>query len=184
MIQVFIAAIPIVLQVLHSAHVGPDVVEIANIGQVYLMTFLAHISHILQPLDVGIYRSLKSNWSKVMNTYMIQHPNDMPNRSNVHDLFMPAFLEGITPLNFVNSFRKAGACLFDPSAIPNKALAPCKPTDSFLSTSSTTPIRKVPFDCCQISPTTVTKDLTQDETEVIDRLLGIPMLLNTGEKLE
>lgn len=175
----FIGAIPdvrpiVLLMDSHGAHVGPDVVELAKKQQVYLMTFPAHTSHILQPLDVGVYKSLKSNWSKVMNTYMLQHPNDMPNRSNFHELFTPAFLESFTPLNIVHCFKKAGACPFDPSAILNEALAPSKLTDSSLTTPSTTPIRKLPFGSGQTTPSTVTKDLTADETEAIERLLEVP----------
>lgn len=130
----FIKSVPdlrplVLLMDSHSSHVGPEVINMAKENQVYLMTFPAHTSHLLQPLDVGVYKPLKSHWSKQINNYMIEHPEVKPSRTNFHELFTPAFLSSFTPDNIRNAFKKSGVLPLNPNAIAPEALAPSKVTD-------------------------------------------------------
>lgn len=107
--QFFIQTIPenrpvLLLMDSHSSHVTPEVIRLAKQNQIYLFTFPAHTTHLLQPLDVGIYRSLKAAWSKTLNSYMLQHPNDKPNRYNFHSIFNEPYLNSFNISNIRNSF--------------------------------------------------------------------------------
>ncbi|XP_065639898.1 uncharacterized protein LOC136072595 [Hydra vulgaris] len=42
----------------HASHINMDVILLAKENEIYLFTFPAHTSHLLQPLDVGIYKPL------------------------------------------------------------------------------------------------------------------------------
>ncbi|XP_046681317.1 MFS-type transporter clz9-like [Homalodisca vitripennis] len=126
----------------HGSHVGPEVIELAKQNEIYLMTFPAHTSHLFQPLDVGVYKSLKSVWAKLLNNHMLLNPNNMPSRSHFHELFTPAFLESFTPLNIIHSFKKAGASPYNPNVLPAEALAPSRLTDRYGPSSPATRVRK------------------------------------------
>lgn len=127
----------------HSSHIGPEVISLAIENKIYLMTFPAHTSHLLQPLDVGVYRSLKINWSKQLNEYMIQHPIEKPNRTNFYELFNPAFIASFSKKNIVNAFRKAGVCPINHNAVSSEALMPSKLTDKPITSSESTKTEKI-----------------------------------------
>lgn len=122
----------------HCSHVTPAVIDLAKANSIYIITFPAHCSHILQPLDVGVYKSLKAHWSKSLNTYMRDHPFDRPNRSNFHQIFNTPFISSFSGTNIKNAFRKAGVVPLDRNAISQEALAPSKLTDKSVATSSLT----------------------------------------------
>ena len=48
----------------HSSHVSIELVELARKNDIYLLCLPSHTSHILQPLDVGCFKSFKANFSK------------------------------------------------------------------------------------------------------------------------
>lgn len=52
----------------HTPHINPNVKSLAKENQIFLFTFPAHTRHLLQPLDVGVYKPLKSNWAYSLNT--------------------------------------------------------------------------------------------------------------------
>lgn len=127
--QFFIKSIPsarpvILLMDSHASHINATVISLAKENDIYLFTFPAHTSHLLQPLDVGVYKSLKANWSKSLNDYMREHPTEKPNRQNFHTLLNPAFISSFCRSNITNAFRKCGSCPFDRNAIPKEAVAP------------------------------------------------------------
>jgi hypothetical protein len=50
----------------HASHMTPEILSLALENDIHLLTIPAHTTHLLQPLDVGVYRPLKesgeSNW--------------------------------------------------------------------------------------------------------------------------
>jgi len=46
----------------------------ARANDVTLLCLPAHTSHILQPLDVGVFKSFKANFNKTCGNYVRQHP--------------------------------------------------------------------------------------------------------------
>ena len=55
----------------HSSHLSIDVIEYARSNGLYLSS---HTSHILQPLDVGVFKSFKTYFSKVCRQYIAKNP--------------------------------------------------------------------------------------------------------------
>lgn len=80
----------------HASHINLDVITLAKENQIYLFTFPAHTSHLLQPLDVGVYKPLKSNWATSLNDYMRENPGDKPNRTTFHSILNPAFIKSFS----------------------------------------------------------------------------------------
>ena len=53
----------------HSTHVTLKVIEICQKNNVSLLCLPAHSSHILQPLDVGVYCHVKKVWRTILQEY-------------------------------------------------------------------------------------------------------------------
>ena len=80
----------------HASHINMDVILLAKENEIYLFTFPAHTSHLLQPLDVGIYKPLKSNWATSLNDFMRENPGEKPNRTTFHTILNPAFIKSFS----------------------------------------------------------------------------------------
>ena len=65
--QFFLQNIPptrpvLLLQDGHSSHISIELIELARQNDVHLLCFPAPTTHILQPLDVGVFKSFKENF--------------------------------------------------------------------------------------------------------------------------
>lgn len=134
-LQFFINAIPkerpvIVLMDSHASHISPAVIELAKQNEVHLFTFPAHTSHLLQPLDVGIYRPLKSAWNQSVNDYMREKNGEKPSRYNFNEIFTRAMVKSFSPTNIEHAFRKSGISPLNKNAIAPEAIAPAKFTET------------------------------------------------------
>ena len=54
----------------HGTHMSIELIELARSNGVHLLCLPSHTTHILQPLDVGIFKSFKSNFSKACSKYI------------------------------------------------------------------------------------------------------------------
>ena len=55
-------------------HVSIEIIELARENDIHILCLPSHTTHLLQPLDVGIFKSLKSHYNKECKKYMVQHP--------------------------------------------------------------------------------------------------------------
>ena len=44
----------------HTFHISIELIELASANDTYLLCLLAHATHILQPLDIGVFKSFKT----------------------------------------------------------------------------------------------------------------------------
>ena len=97
-----------------------------------------HITNILQPLDVGLFRSLKANLSKVTDGIKILSVTgdyQNINKTNFTAVFKESFERSMSLASIKNGFRKTGIYPFNAEAIDKTRLILIKP-----SLSSTPPI--------------------------------------------
>ena len=52
----------------HSSHITIDVIEYARSNGLHLLCLPSHTSHILQPLDVGVFKSFKTFFFQGMSS--------------------------------------------------------------------------------------------------------------------
>jgi hypothetical protein len=95
----FISSIPparpvILLMDSHALHISPEVISLAKSHE-FLLTFASHTTRLLQPPNVGIYKSLKSHWSQELNEYMKQNATEKPDRKNFHRILNPTFIKTV-----------------------------------------------------------------------------------------
>lgn len=108
----------------HGSHITPEVIDLARDNDIHILTFPAHTTHILQPLDVGVYKSLKTAWQKEIYDYMVAHPTEKPSKYNFYSIFNGAFIKAMSSKNIINSFRGCGIIPLNRDAIPKDKLAP------------------------------------------------------------
>lgn len=53
----------------HGSHTSDEFISICYLNNVYLLFFPAHTSHILQPLDLGYFSSLKTAYRRLVNAH-------------------------------------------------------------------------------------------------------------------
>ena len=123
----------------HASHINMDVILLAKENEIYLFTFPAHTSHLLQPLDVGIYKPLKSNWATSLNDFMRENPGEKPNRTTFHTILNPAFVKSFSKKNIENAFKKSGICPLNKNAIPPEAIAPSQLTNREIQSTEIQP---------------------------------------------
>lgn len=113
----------------HASHVSPNVLAYAQSNKIILFTMPAHTSHILQPLDVGVFRPLKAAWRAELQKYKTQHPSSVPTHFDFHNFLSPAYERIFTPSNIRAGFEKIGISPLNKDAICPEAIAPSRLTD-------------------------------------------------------
>ena len=108
----------------HTSHISQDIVEWARKHHIILFVLPPHTSHILQPLDVGVFGPLKIMYSAQCQTFMRENPGEIISRWNVCQIISKIYHKAFSPNNLIASFRKTGICPFDPTVISKDKLAP------------------------------------------------------------
>ena len=103
-----------------------EIIELVQSNGVYLLCLPAHTTHILQPLDVGVFKSFKSNFSKACSKYLAVNPGRVITSDKLAFLVAEAWPLSLTPLNIMSGFKKTGIYPINPSEVTDKEFAPSK----------------------------------------------------------
>ena len=110
----------------HASHVSIDVIEVAHANDVHMLCLPAHTTHLLQPLDVGVFKSLKAHYYKACKQYIVANPGRVVTSEVIASLLAVAWPQSITPVNIMGGFKKSGVYPLNPGAITDRELAPSK----------------------------------------------------------
>ena len=110
----------------HGSHVSIDLIELARSNGVDLLCLPSHTTHILQPLDVGVFKSFKTHFSKACSRYISANPGRVITADKLASLIAEAWPHSFTALNIMSGFRKCGVFPFNPSAVTDRQIAPSK----------------------------------------------------------
>jgi hypothetical protein len=102
------------------------VIEFARANDIHLLCLPAHTTHILQPLDVGVFKSFKSFFSKACTNYIAKHPGRVITADILASLVAEAWPSSFTSVNIMSGFKKCGLFPFNPSAVDDRQSAPSK----------------------------------------------------------
>ena len=56
----------------HHSHMTLDVIQLAKKSNVHLCCLPPHVTHILQPLDVGVYGPVKATWKSILKEHKLE----------------------------------------------------------------------------------------------------------------
>ena len=108
----------------HSSHYCPSTIHHAAEQQVILLTLPPNTTHLLQPLDKGIFGPLKIEWRKSCHDFIVENPGKVITLRNFSAQFAKAWIKSMTMKNTIASFRTTGLYPID----RNKVLATVQST--------------------------------------------------------
>ena len=92
--------------------------QLAQQHHVHLLKFPSHLTHLLQPLDVAVFKPLKSAWGKVVQDYTRRERSTITKRL-FPSLLAEACKNGYKPDAAVAGFKKCGIHPFNVNIIPS-----------------------------------------------------------------
>lgn len=110
----------------HGVHVSIELIELAHANDVHLLCLPAHTSHLLQPLDVGVFKSFKSNFNKACSNYMSKNPGRVVTEDLIASLVSEAYVASFTPIYIMKGFKKTGVWPINPGEVTDRQFAPAK----------------------------------------------------------
>ena len=116
-----------------------ELIELARSNDVHLLCLPSHTTHVLQPLDVGVFRSFKGNWSKACSKYLAANPGRVITSDKLASLIADAWPLSLTLLNIMSGFKKTGIYPINPGEVIDRQLAPLKLFDQLSTKSSQDP---------------------------------------------
>ena len=108
----------------HSSHVSKMLIEWAAAQKLILFVLPAHTSHILQPLDVGIFGPFKRFYYGECANYMRENIGQAVTKYDMVNLSCKAYLKAMTPINIMSAFKKSGIYPLDKHAVTPEKLYP------------------------------------------------------------
>ena len=117
-----------------SSHIDLSVFSEASSKGIELYRIVPNATHLMQPMDKGVFGPLKSKWHMIVRKYTRENPGKCINRENFAEKLTEAFLLFYKPLTVINAFRASGIYPVDSSVISSQTL---KPGLTFANVSST-----------------------------------------------
>lgn len=107
----------------HKSHVSVGLVEWAIQHNIYIFVLPAHTSHLLQPLDVGVFGPFQRMYNNLCHKF-IRCTSGIITRYNVCELACKAYTKALSADNLQSAFKKTGICPLDMNAIDKSKLIP------------------------------------------------------------
>ena len=86
----------------HGTHMSIELIELARSSGIHLLCLPSHTTHILQPIDVGVFKSFESNFSKSCSKYLAAHPGRVVTSDKVASLVAEAWPLSLSPMNIMS----------------------------------------------------------------------------------
>ncbi|XP_044596938.1 MFS-type transporter clz9-like [Cotesia glomerata] len=104
----------------HASHLSYPLTKFCREMKIQLVAFYPNATHILQPMDVAMFRPLKAAWSHEVQEWKMEHNGESLKREN----FASILDKSLKTLNiseiFKNGFKSTGLHPFCPDAINYK----------------------------------------------------------------
>lgn len=110
----------------HNSHVNLDVIRAAQQHGITMLKFPSHTTHVLQPLDVSGFMSLKTLWDDQVGTYQLQHGFGAISKRKLADLLSGIWNTALTESNVKAGFRHAGIFPLNRDKYPVSKFQPAK----------------------------------------------------------
>ena len=136
----------------HYSHLGIPLIKKARTFGIHLFCLPPNTTHILQPLDVGVFGPVKSAWRKILKQYKVRTRAANVTKDIFPSLLKELWEKSIKPEHLRGGFKSAGLAPFNPDAISQDRLSPSLVTSSGTppemspqSQPTTPPLRSVTF---------------------------------------
>ncbi|KAI4455426.1 hypothetical protein MML48_9g00003656 [Holotrichia oblita] len=100
----------------HATHINLQLIELAQSNNVTIILLPPHSSHLLQPLDLAVFKSIKSSWDEYLSNWMRNHRGQKIPKKKLAQTIGELWLS-LKPEIIQNGFRKAGIAPFNRGVI-------------------------------------------------------------------
>ena len=133
----------------HFSHAGIDLIKRARSLGIHLFRLPPNTTHLLQPLDVGVFGPMKNRWRVILRRYQIKTRAKNVNKQHFPDLIKQLWESSFTAEHLKGGFKAAGLIPFNPLVERVSQLAPSLPfvecevrvTATFYHPACETPLR-------------------------------------------
>ena len=106
----------------HQSHTTLGLVEEARDKGIVLYTFPPHTTHLLQPLDVGVFGPLKLVWSQILKEFKLETMAAKVDKRIFPSLVAKMWPRVLLPEHLIGGFRGTGLHPLSRDAIPASKL--------------------------------------------------------------
>lgn len=107
----------------HSTHVDQKIVKLAKENNVTILKLPPHTSHLLQPLDLSVFKSFKTTWDAKLVAWQRQNTGVKLPKQHFSELVRKIWKD-LNPEIIKNGFKKAGIYPYDPNVVPQEKYDP------------------------------------------------------------
>lgn len=101
----------------HASHIGIKTINYAVQNDIVLLTIPSHSSHILQPLDVGVYAPYKRAWRSILKSYYRDSNFKTVDNEHFPLLVQKLLITALQAQHFIGGFRECGIHPYNRSKI-------------------------------------------------------------------
>ena len=106
----------------HNSHLTYNTVKVAMQKGIIIICLPPNTSHAIQPLDVGVFKSVKASWRNILNDWFKDSRLQTVDKA-VFPLLLSKLWSCLKPQHAVNGFRGCGLLPVDRSAVQHRVLA-------------------------------------------------------------
>ncbi|WAQ99701.1 JERKL-like protein, partial [Mya arenaria] len=107
-----------------GSHVDHTVFMHAKAKGIEIYRIVPNATHLMQPLDKGVFGPLKGKWNLVSRRYSRENPGKTIGKENFAEKLNVAYLEFYKPLTVINAFKSSGIYPVDSMKITSEMLKP------------------------------------------------------------
>ena len=100
----------------HKSHLSLEIAEFCREKRILLVALYPNSTHLLQPLDVSVFKSLKNLWTTAKNLWKASNPLANISKKVFPNVFKKA-VDQVSIATVVNGFRKTGLYPLDPEKV-------------------------------------------------------------------
>lgn len=120
----------------HKSHDSLGLIELARQHNITLFVFPPHTTHLLQPMDVGVFKPFKAAWAHVLKEYKLETMASRVDRLVFPSLIAKMWDKVFLPEHIIGGFRGAGIHPLSRKAIPVSKLKTSIPFQEATATTS------------------------------------------------
>ena len=172
-----------------SSHINIDTFSKAASKGIELYRLVPNATHLVQPLDKGVFGPLKTAWYTTVRKNTRENPGQPIGKRNFAAKLAEANLAFYKPSIIINSFRSSGIYPVSREAVPNDRLKPSitysdsKPVSGDLTESPDTNSSKRNSRCSNDGSKVADDNKADELLKMYSAVLGTPMRERYDEKL-
>ena len=108
----------------HFSHMSIGLIQTARSLGIHLFCLPPNTTHVLQPLDVGVFGSMKQQWRTILKRHQLTTRAKNVMKERFPGLLQQLWMNSITPAHLRAAFRATGLVPFNAQAVKPQQVAP------------------------------------------------------------